>query len=50
MGRMQDYSKDYLSSNRTALPLSLVRVNAMEGVKEKALRFSDERLKELIFE
>lgn len=50
VGRMQEYSKEYLTNEKNCLPLSVVRINNIDAIKEKSLRFSDERLKELIFE
>jgi hypothetical protein len=50
IGRMQDYSKEYLSNEKNCLPLSVIRINNIDAIKEKTLRFSDERLMELVFE
>lgn len=47
---MQEYSKEYLNREKNCLPLSVIRFNNIDSVKEKNLKFSDERLKELIFE
>ncbi len=41
VSRMQDYSKEYLNNEKNCLPLSVVRINNMDSIKEKSLRFSD---------
>jgi c-di-AMP phosphodiesterase-like protein len=48
--KIQEYSKEYLQQENRALPLSIIRINNLDSIKEKTLKFSDERLKELIFE
>lgn len=48
--KLQQYSNEYLDREKNCLPLSVIRVTHIEGLKEKHMKFGCERLRDVIFE
>jgi len=48
--KIQQYSLEYLNKEKNRLPLSVIRITNIEGLRGRNLKFSDERLDDLIFE